>query len=70
MQFIYLDGDFDLIWQRMQSRENHYMKPEMLRSQFEALEPPNKEEAIRVPVDRPVDDIMDLILQTISKPSI
>ena len=38
--FIYLDGDFDLIWQRMQIRKDHYMKPEMLRSQFAILEPP------------------------------
>ncbi|MCA9952659.1 MAG: gluconokinase [Anaerolineales bacterium] len=65
VQFIYLEGDFEVIWQRMQSRKNHYMKPEMLRSQFEALEPPNKDEAIKVPIGHSVDEIMDLILQTI-----
>ncbi len=53
VQFIYLDGDFDLIWQRMQARQDHYMKPEMLHSQFEAIEPPEEDEAIAIP-DRPV----------------
>jgi gluconate kinase len=38
------------------------MKPEMLRSQFEALEEPEGEEAIRIPINRPVDDILALIL--------
>ncbi|MGB3717572.1 MAG: gluconokinase [Candidatus Promineifilaceae bacterium] len=65
VQFIYLDGEFDLIWKRMQDRQNHYMKPEMLRSQFEELEPPGDEEAIRVPIDRSVDDILALILDAI-----
>lgn len=65
VQFIYLEGDFDLIWQRMQLRQNHYMKPEMLHSQFEALEPPSAEEAIRVPIDRSVDDILAQVVQAI-----
>lgn len=63
VRFIFLDGDFDLIWQRMQARQDHYMKPEMLRSQFAALEPPGDQEAIKVPIDRPVEEIMALILQ-------
>jgi gluconokinase len=58
VQFIYLDGSFDLIWQRMQERQDHYMKPEMLRSQFEALEPPREDEAIKIPIDQTVDDIL------------
>jgi gluconokinase len=58
VQFIYLEGEFDLIWQRMLSRRNHYMKPEMLQSQFEALEPPRANEAIIVPIDQEVDDIL------------
>jgi gluconokinase len=62
VRFIFLDGDFDLIWQRMEERRAHYMKPEMLRSQFEALEEPEGEEAIRIPINRPVDDILALIL--------
>jgi gluconokinase len=40
LQFVYLKGRYDLIWSRISQREEHYMKPEMLRSQFEALEEP------------------------------
>lgn len=67
VQFVYLHGDFDLIWQRMQPRQNHYMKPEMLRSQFEALEPPDEDEAVSVSIDGSVDEILDLIVQAIYK---
>jgi gluconokinase len=40
VQIIYLKGSYDLIWSRMFSRKEHYMKPEMLRSQFDTLEEP------------------------------
>lgn len=62
VQFIYLDGDFDLIWGRMQDRQDHYMRAEMLQSQFEALEEPDEDEAIKVPIDQSVDDILAQIL--------
>jgi len=38
--FIYLKGSYDLIYNRMKSRENHYMEPRMLKSQFDTLEEP------------------------------
>ena len=62
VQFIFLDGDFDLNWERMQARQDHYMKAEMLQSQFDALEAPGEEEAIRVPIDQSVNDILSQIL--------
>jgi len=37
---VHLAGDYDLIHARMQSRPDHFMKPEMLRSQFATLETP------------------------------
>jgi gluconokinase len=40
VQFVYLKGTFEVIWSRMQGRRNHYMKAEMLQSQFAALEEP------------------------------
>ncbi len=65
VRFIYLEGSFDLIWQRMQTRQAHYMKADMLRSQFEALEQPAANEAITVPIDQDVDGILATILQII-----
>jgi gluconokinase len=40
VRFVYLKGSYELILARMQARPGHYMKPEMLKSQFEALEEP------------------------------
>ena len=67
VQFVFLDGDFDLIWQRMQARQDHYMKSEMLQSQFEALELPEEDEAIKIPIDQTVDDILAQIVLIITK---
>lgn len=63
VQFIYLDGTFDLIWQRMATRTDHYMKAEMLQSQFDTLERPSKQEAITLSIDQPVDKIISDILR-------
>lgn len=38
--WVYLKGNFDLIYQRMKNRKNHFMKPEMLQSQLDTLEEP------------------------------
>jgi len=39
-RFVYLKGSPDLIYSRLSQRQNHFMKPEMLASQFAALEEP------------------------------
>ena len=38
--WIFLEGSYELILERMKKRKGHYMSGEMLRSQFEALEAP------------------------------
>ncbi|OWY40715.1 gluconokinase [Xenophilus sp. AP218F] len=40
LSFIYLQGDYDVIEQRLLARQGHFQKSGMLRSQFEALEEP------------------------------
>ena len=65
VQLIYLRGSYDLIWSRMAARKNHYMKPEMLRSQFEALEEPT--DALVVDISQSVDDIVQGTLRQIMK---
>ncbi len=60
-QIIYLKGSYDLIWSRMSSRADHYMKPGMLQSQFEALEEPSS--ALAVDISMSVDEILQAILQ-------
>jgi gluconokinase len=67
VQFVFLDGDFDLIWGRMQARQDHYMKAEMLQSQFETLEVPDEDEAITVPIDRSVEEIVAQTIAALQK---
>jgi len=62
VQFVYLKGDYDLIWKRMQERQ-HYMKPLMLKSQFEALEEP--ENALVIDIVLPPERIISEILRQI-----
>lgn len=40
VRFVYLTGSFELIAQRLRERRGHFMPESLLRSQFEALEPP------------------------------
>lgn len=61
--FVYLQGEFDLIWQRMRTRPNHFMKAEMLQSQFVTLEAPAADEALTVPITLSVADIISTILE-------
>ena len=56
---IYLKGSYDLILSRMSTREDHYMKPGMLQSQFDVLEEPK--DAIVLDVKMPLKDMIDTI---------
>jgi gluconokinase len=40
IKFVYLRGSYNVIFERMKSRGKHFMKPEMLQSQFATLEEP------------------------------
>ena len=38
--WVYLKGTYEVIYQRMKNRKGHFMKPDMLASQFKTLEEP------------------------------
>jgi gluconokinase len=61
VRIVYLKGNYELIWSRMQKRTDHYMKADMLKSQFEALEEPVN--ALIADVALPVDEIVQQILE-------
>jgi gluconokinase len=42
IEFVYLKGDFELIHSRLAQRRHRFMPESLLRSQFEALEPPQR----------------------------
>ena len=64
--FIYLEGDFDLILERMNERGDHFMKSEMLESQFEALEEPDPGDAVRVDITPPLEEVVKSIVTKLS----
>jgi gluconokinase len=65
VQIVYLKGSYELIWSRMEKRTDHYMKPHMLKSQFETLEEPSN--ALTIDIALPLDDIVQEILEHMEK---
>ena len=61
---IYLKGSYELIWSRMEARTEHYMKPHMLKSQFETLEEPT--DALTVDISASVNEIVQEIISAVS----
>jgi gluconokinase len=60
VHWVWLDGPAELIWSRVQQRAGHYMKTDMLASQFETWEAPDN--AVVVDVSLPPDAIVERIL--------
>ena len=46
--FVFIKGDKDLLMQRIEQRSGHFMKSNMLESQFRTLESPEGEEGVVV----------------------
>lgn len=68
LQFIYLKGEFDTIWQRHKMRQGHYFKgSSMLESQFNTLIEPNRLEAMHVDIDKTPEEIIEQILTNIAQ---
>ena len=55
VRFVYLTGSEELIRSRLEAREGHFMDPDLIHSQFEALEPPT--DAVRVDVAPAPDEV-------------
>ncbi|MBX3741663.1 MAG: gluconokinase [Akkermansiaceae bacterium] len=68
LTFIYLKGSYDLILGRMQARPGHFFKPQMLVTQFEALEEPVEDEAdvIVIPIDQTLPEVVDAVIARIT----
>ncbi|ELE7132732.1 gluconokinase [Vibrio harveyi] len=57
--FLFLDGSKELILERMRARQGHFMKENMVNSQFEALERPEEEpRTIFVSIDATIEDVV------------
>ncbi|XP_032530845.1 probable gluconokinase isoform X3 [Chiroxiphia lanceolata] len=57
--FVHLDGPIDIIAGRLEKRRGHFMPPELLKSQFDTLEPPSApENFITVSLEKPLPEIV------------
>ncbi len=60
VQLVYLKASYEEIHRRMEQRQNHYMKADMLKSQFDILEEPA--EAIVLDANLPTEEIVEQII--------
>ena len=61
--WIVLNGSFDLIQSRLNNRENHFFKPELLQSQLNTLELPSY--GIHLNIDQPAKVLVQEVLNKI-----
>ncbi|KAI1810771.1 thermoresistant gluconokinase [Poronia punctata] len=68
LHFIYLHAPEAVLLERVGLRENHYMGANMVRSQFEILEPPTAEETdvISVDVSGPASGVLAQVLEQVT----
>ncbi len=63
VKWVYLNGDYETIKQRMEKRPDHFMKSDLLRSQFETLEVPS--DAIEIDITSSIGEIVVKIINNI-----
>lgn len=68
VKFIFLHGDFELVLTRMKQRKGHYMKADMLKSQFDTLEVPQYDEkdVISIDINDSFDNVVGHCIESIS----
>ena len=64
VQLVYLKGSYDVIYQRMVMRENHFMPAELLQSPFDALEEPKN--ALVLDCDQSLEEMIGKIKKEVA----
>jgi gluconokinase len=71
--FLHLHGEADLIGQRMQGREGHFMPPTLLPSQLATLEPLSDEEiaagSLRLDISKSPEELVKTIIAALQLPA-
>jgi gluconokinase len=71
--FLHLHGEADLIGQRMQGREGHFMPPTLLPSQLATLEPLSEEElaagSLRLDISKSPEELVKTIITALQLPA-
>ena len=66
IRWIYLYESFEVIHERMKARKDHFFKPEMLRSQFDILEPPLY--GVHIKVNVSLEETLKILMEKIKMP--
>lgn len=71
--FLHLHGEADLICQRMQGREGHFMPPTLLPSQLATLEPLSDDElatgSLRLDISKSPEELVSTIVASLKLPA-
>lgn len=67
VKFLFLQGSYDVILERMRQRKGHYMKESMLKSQFDTLEVPGADEpdVIAIDIDASFEEVVARCVQAL-----
>jgi gluconokinase len=71
LSFVFLKASGEVIEARLMARSGHFFKPEMLKSQFEALEEPGPDEpdVTTVNAERSLEEVVAAVKNLLGKPS-
>lgn len=62
---VYLHGDPATLAERLSGRTGHFMEPELLASQLQALEEPDQSEALYFPISLSPEEIVKAIVRSL-----
>lgn len=67
VHFIYLHADEEVLKKRVKARQGHYMKDDMVQSQFDSLEPPQSDErdTLVVDVSGSIQEVQETALKSV-----
>jgi gluconokinase len=67
VHFVFLDGDRELIRMRMEARQGHFMRLELLDSQLATLERPTADESdvITIHTKQPIEQSLENVIHTL-----
>ena len=61
--FVYLEGTFECLHERLATRTGHFFDPNLLQSQLDTLEAPGKDEAIIVSIEHTPEEIVEKVME-------
>jgi carbohydrate kinase (thermoresistant glucokinase family) len=67
VKWVYLTASLEILRERLEARHGHFMKADMLKSQWETLEEPR--DAIRVSVEKDTAEIVEEIIKLSGVPA-